>query len=162
MKEGYYMKRTIAVIIAAAVISTSSALADSVSQFVEQHNRNGLASGSSEITGEPLVEENHYQYHVTENVDVLISTDGNDVQSFSCICFDESGVGEFLAQCVTAFYDIGGLDAYVYCHDPLLSDFLSARAGHETESDSTIPGVLFQVKTAENPFRYIFIIVKVK
>jgi hypothetical protein len=121
---------------------------------------NRILAGAGEITGQPEIEKGQYVYHL-QNVDIVISASEEGINSFSCVCLDDSGVGEFLAQCATAFYDIGGTDAFIRCYDPLLSEFLAARAGVETKSNSAVPGVLFQVSRV-NDGRYIFIIVKVK
>lgn len=153
------MKKQIAIILTAAVLSVSPALADPVSDLISSHNMNRLSTGAAEITGQPEIEENRYVYHLP-NIDIVISADNENIKSFSCVCFDDSSIGEFLAQCVTAFYDIGGIESNVSCYGELLYEYLSARAGIETTSNSAVPGVLFQVGKAGN--RYIFIIVKVK
>ena len=155
------MRKKVAVILTAAVLSVSPALADPVSDLISDHNRNRFAAGAAEITGSPEIENGTYTYHLSDNIIIEIATDGSEIKGFSCVCLDDSAVGEFLAQCVTAFYDIGGIETYIKCHDPLLTDFLAARAGLELESNSSIPGVLFQVQKLKNG-RYIFIIVKVK
>jgi hypothetical protein len=153
------MKKQIAIILTAAVLSVSPALADPVTDLISDHNMNRMLAGAGEITGQPEIEKGQYVYHL-QNVDIVISANDEGINSFSCVCLNDSGVGEFLAQCATAFYDIGGTDAFIRCYDPLLSDFLAARAGLETKSNSSVPGVLFQViKTGS---RYIFIIVKVE
>lgn len=154
------MRKQIAVILTAAILSVSPALADPVSDLIEEHNMNRFAAGAAEITGSPDIENGRYNYHLP-NIEIVISADDESIKSFSCVCLDDSAVGEFLAQCVTAFYDIGGFETYIKCHDPLLTDFLAARAGLELENNSSIPGVLFQVQKLKNG-RYIFIIVKVK
>ena len=153
------MKKQIAIILTAAVLSVSPALADPVSDLISSHNMNRLSTGAAEITGQPEIEENRYVYHLP-NIDIVISTDNENIKSFSCVCFDDSSIGEFLAQCVTAFYDIGGIESYVSCYGELLYEYLAARAGIETTSNSSVPGVLFQVGKAGT--RYIFILVKVK
>ena len=121
---------------------------------------NRMLAGAGEITGQPEIKEGRYVYHL-QNVDIVISANDERINSFSCVCLNDSGVGEFLAQCATAFYDIGGTDAFIRCYDPLLSEFLAARAGLETESNKSVPGVLFEVSRLENG-RYIFIVVKVE
>lgn len=154
------MKRNVAVILTAAILTVTPALADPVTDFIAEHNRNRLVSGASEITVAPELIKGRYNYHI-DNIDIVISANDNGIDSFSCVCFDDSAIGEFLAQCVTAFYDIGGSDAYANCHGPLLFDFLAAREGMESKSNPSVPGVLFQVERLKNG-RYIFIIVKVK
>ena len=152
------MKRNIVLIIT-LVLLASSALADPVSDFIAEHNLNRIMNGATEITGQPEIEKGKYIYHL-QNIDIVISANDEEINSFSCVCMDDSAIGEFLAQCVTGFYDIGGIEAYSLCYGELLSEYLAARAGIETKSNSTVPGVLFQVvKTGS---RYIFIIVKVK
>lgn len=153
------MKKQIAIILTAAVLSVSPALADPVSDLISSHNMNRFSAGATEITGQPEIEQDRYVYHLP-NIDIVISADGENIKSFSCVCFDDSAIGEFLAQCVTAFYDIGGMESYVSCYGELLSEYLAARAGIETKSNSSVPGVLFQVTKTGS--RYIFIIVKVK
>lgn len=153
------MRKQIAIILTAAVLSVSPALADHVSDLISEHNVNRIVCGAAEITGEPEIEDGRYVYHL-QNIDIVISANDEGIKSFSCVCLNESGIGEFLAQCVTAFYDIGGLESYVHCFDPLLSDFLAARSGIETKNNSFVPGVLFHVSKTGS--RYIFIIVKVK
>lgn len=155
------MRKQIAIILTATVLSVSPALADPVSDLISSHNMNRLTTGAAEITGQPEIEENRYVYHLP-NIDIVISADNENIKSFSCVCFDDSSIGEFLAQCVTAFYDIGGVESYVSCYGELLSEYLAARAGIETKSNHSVPGVLFQVTQIEKPHRYIFIIVKVK
>ena len=154
------MRKQIAIIMTAAVLSVSPALADPVSDLISDHNMNRVLAGAGEITGQPEIEKGRYVYHL-QNVDIVISANNEGINSFSCVCLDDSGVGEFLAQCATAFYDIGGTDAFIRCYDPLLSEFLAARAGLETKSNKSVPGVLFQVEKVGNG-RYIFIVVKVE
>ena len=153
------MRKKVAVILTAAVLTITPALADPVSDLIAEHNMNRITAGAAEITGTPEVEEGKYIYHLPK-IDIVISANDEGINSFSCVCFDESAVGEFLAQCVTAFYDIGGIESYVSCYGELLTEYLAARAGIETKSNSSVHGVLFQVMKAGN--RYIFIIVKVK
>lgn len=154
------MKKQIAIILTAAVLSVTPALADPVSDLIAEHNMNRFSAGAAEITGQPEIEQDRYVYHLP-NIDIVISADDENIKSFSCVCFDDSSIGEFLAQCVTAFYDIGGVESYVSCYGELLSEYLAARAGVETKSNSAVPGVLFQVSRV-NDGRYIFIIVKVE
>lgn len=154
------MKKQIAIILTAAVLTITPALADPVSDLISDHNINRIMCGAAEITGQPEIEQDRYIYHLP-NIDIFIPVDENRVKSFGCVCFDDSAVGEFLAQCATAFYDIGGAEAYISCHGELLSEFLAARAGVETKSNSSVPGVLFQIEKLKNG-RYIFIIVKVE
>ena len=154
------MKKQIAIILTAAVLSVSPALADPVSDLISEHNMNRVLAGAGEITGQPEIEKGRYVYHL-QNVDIVISANDEGINSFSCVCLDDSGIGEFLAQCATAFYDIGGTDAFIRCYDPLLSEFLAARAGLETKSNKSVPGVLFQVQKVGDG-RYIFIVVKVE
>lgn len=153
------MKKQIAIILTAAVLTVSPALADPATELISDHNRNRFAAGAAEITGLPEIENGTYTYRLSDNIIIEIATDGNGIKYFSCVCLDDSAVGEFLAQCVTAFYDIGGMETYSYCHDPLLTDFLAARAGMEPKSNSSVPGVLFQVIKVGN--RYMFLIAKV-
>ena len=154
------MRKKVAVILTAAVLTITPALADPVSDLIAEHNINRITAGAAEITGTPEVEEGKYIYHLP-NIDIVISANDEGINSFSCVCFDESAVGEFLAQSVTAFYDIGGVGSYTSCYGELLSEFLAARAGIETKSNHFVPGVLFQVSKLKNG-RYIFIVVKVK
>ena len=154
------MKKQIAIILTAAVLSVSPALADPVSDLISSHNMNRFSAGAAEITGQPEIEQDRYVYHLP-NIDIVISADNENIKSFSCVCFDDSSIGEFLAQCVTAFYDIGGIESYVSCYGELLYEYLAARAGIETKSNSSVPGVLFQVSKLKNG-RYIFIVVKVE
>ena len=154
-----YMKKQIAIILTAAVLTVTPALADPVSDMISSHNMNRFSTGAAEITGQPEIEQNRYVYRLP-NIDIIISADDENIRSFSCVCFDDSAIGEFLAQCVTAFYDIGGMESYVSCYGELLSEYLAARAGIETKSNSSVPNVLFQVTKTGS--KYIFIIVKVK
>ena len=153
------MKKQIAIILTAAVLSVSPTLADPVSDLISDHNMNRFSAGATEITGQPEIKKGNYVYHLP-NIDIVISADGENIKSFSCVCFDDSAIGEFHAQSATAFYDIGGIESYVSCYGELLSEYLAARAGIETKSNSAVPGVLFQVTKTGS--RYIFIIVKVK
>ena len=152
------MKRIMIFTLSLILIAVPS-LAD-LAEAVEGHNRGCLASGATEITGQPTIKDNHYIYQVSDHVNVHFSMDGDEIKSFSCVCLDESGVGEFLAQCVASFYNMGDLMAYVYCHDPVLSDFLDARSGREPKSNSSVNGLLFQM--VKESYGYTFIIVKVK
>jgi hypothetical protein len=156
------MNKRVTIILLAAALSATPALADPVSDFISNHNSNSIISGASEINVSPTIQNGKYFYDLQKDIDIIVSEDNGEIKSFSCVCYDDSGVGEFLAQCVTAFYDIGGMDSYINCHGELLSEYLSARAGKETKSNSSVPGVLFQVSKTDNPSRYIFIIVKVK
>ena len=154
------MKRSIAVIAATLVMITTPAIASPVDEYVLSHNMHRAAAGAAEITGEPEIAKNSYTYKVTENVHVMFNMKEDDLASFCCICLDESGVSEFLAQCVTAFYSLGGLTEYTYCHDPILTDFLAARSGNPVGKDTTVPGFLFGIE--KKPFGYTFVLVKVK
>ena len=150
------MKKAIA-ITAALVVISASALADPVAGFISEHNVNRIITGAAEVTGQPETDQGRFVYHL-DNVDIVISADDNGIKSFSCVCLDESGVGEFLAQCVTAFYYIG-CESFTTCYAELLSEYIAARSGKETQPNKTIPGILFQV--TKTGTRYIFIIVKV-
>ena len=141
------------------ILLMSSALASGITDLIDGHNRGCLASGAKQISGDPEIIDGHICYHITDNVNILFSMDGDTFKSFSCVCLDESGVSEFLAQCVASFYNLGGLLAYTYCHDALLTDFLSARAGNEPGNNSSINGLLFRI--VKEPYGYTFIIVKV-
>lgn len=154
------MRKKVAVILTAAVLTITPALADPVSDLIAEHNMNRFAAGAAEITGSPEIEDEMYTYHLP-NIEIVVSADAEGINYFSCVCLDDSAVGEFLAQCVTAFYDIGGFETYIQCHDPLLTDFLAARAGLDLKSNSSIPGVLFEIDKLKNG-RYIFILSKVK
>ena len=154
------MKKQIAIVLTAVVLSVSPVLADPVSDLISDHNMNRMLAGAGEITGQPDIKDGRYVYHL-QNVDIVVSANDEKINSFSCVCLNDSGVGEFLAQCATAFYDIGGTDAFIRCYDPLLSEFLAARAGLETGSNKSVPGVLFEVSKLKNG-RYIFIVVKVE
>lgn len=154
------MKKQIAIILTAAVLTITPALADPVSDLISDHNMNRIICGAAEVTGQPEVDQEMHVYHL-DNIDIVISADENRIEWFSCVCFDDSAVGEFLAQCATAFYDIGGVESYISCHGELLSEFLAARAGVETKNNYSVPGVLFQVEKLKNG-RYIFIISKVE
>lgn len=153
------MKRII-IIVAVLILAAAPALADPVSDFISIHNFNRAAAGAAEIAGQPEEKDGRYTYHASDSVDIIVITDGNEIKSVSCVCLDDSGVGEFLAQCATVFYDLGGLESYIYCYDPLLTNFLSARAGRNAENDSSVPGLLFGI--SKESFGYMFIIVKVK
>ena len=154
------MRKKVAVILTAVVLTITPALADPVSELISTHNLNRFSAGAAEITGEPDIEDGRYNYHLP-NIEIVIAADDEGINSFSCVCLDDSAIGEFLAQSVTAFYDIGGVGSYTSCYGELLSEFLAARAGIETKSNHFVPGVLFQVSKLKNG-RYIFIVVKVK
>jgi hypothetical protein len=150
------MKKAFA-ISAALVVISASALADPVVGFISEHNVNRIITGAAEVTGQPEIIKGKNLFRLG-NIDIILSADNNGIKSFSCVCYDESATGEFLAQCVTAFYDIG-CESFTDCYAELLSEYLYARSGKETAPNKMIPGVMFQVTKTEN--RYIFIIVKV-
>ena len=134
-----------------------SAFAD-IEPLVAGHNTCCAAAGAQQLTGSPDQEGERYTYHISDSVDVIF-TDNGERSSFSCICMDEAGIGEFLAQCVTGFYNFGGLLAYSYCHDALLTDFLAARAGRNPDIDTSVSGLMFQV--SKESFGYLFMLTKV-
>lgn len=152
------MKKAFA-LTAALVVISASALADPVAGFISEHNVNRIITGAAEVTGQPEIVKGKNLFRL-RNIDIILSAADDGIKSFSCVCYDESATGEFLAQCVTAFYDIG-CESFTDCYAELLSEYLSARSGKETAPNKTIPGVMFQVTKTENPYRYIFIIVKV-
>lgn len=152
------MKRVIVITIAVVLIC-SNAIAD-IGGIVEDYNRCCIIAGAAQLTGEPEKDGNTYTYNAGDHVKVIFETDNDDLKTFACICFDESGVSEFLAQCVTAFYDIGDLPAYLECFDPVLSDFLKARTGEQPGSNKSVPGILFEI--SKESFGYIFMLVKVE
>ena len=151
--------KKVAILATAMIMITTPVLASPVDQYAEIHNACRLAAGAAELPAEPEVEGNTYTYKVSDALHVIYIIDGENV-TFSCVCLDESSVSEFLAQCVTAVYAIGGLTAYVDCFDPILSDFLSARSGSDTEKNTSIPGILFSIEKMS--FGYTFILVRVK
>ena len=153
------MKRII-VFMFALILLTGSALASGLEDLIEGHNLGCIVTGAAKIEGEPEIEKGMYTFHVSDHVNVIFSMDGENMKSFSCVCLDDSAVGEFLAQCVASFYNIGGLMAYSYCYDPVLTDFLSARAGKNPGSNKSVDGLLFQI--VKESFGYAFIVVKVK
>ena len=154
------MKRFLIVLFALMIIAAQSFASSPADKYVEEHNFCCHAAGATKITGEPEIDDNRYTYHAADGVDVIFTIKDNELTTFTCVCLKDEQIGEFLAQCVTAFYNMGGLMAYTYCHDPLLTDFLQARAGTDAEKDTTIPGLIFGVQ--KKSFGYVFILVKVK
>ena len=152
------MKRLI-IFTLALVFFTSSALA-SVDDLIAEHNVACIATGAAQITGDPEISEGRYIFSITDQVKIHFNMDGETFKSFSCVCLDDSGIGEFLAQCVASFYTLGGIDAYSSCYGPVLMDFLSVRSGFPAGNNSSVSGLLFRI--VRESYGYTFIIVKVK
>lgn len=152
------MKR-IVVITLALILMVSSALASSLDSLIEEYNIGCLASGAEQITGNPEISNELIIYSITDNVKVNFSMDGDSFKSFSVVCMDDSETALFLAQIVSAFYMLGGIEAYVSCYGPVLMNFLSARSGSMTGSDPSVDGLLFKITKSD--YGYTFIVVKV-
>lgn len=148
-----------AVLAAALIMITTPALASPVDEYVLSHNMHRQAAGAAALPEEPEINGKRHKYKVSDFVDVIFIDNGDSV-TFACVCLNDAGIGEFLAQCVTAVYSIGGLTEYAYCYGPILSDFLSARAGTNIGNDDSIPGLLFSI--SKQAYGYSFVLVKVK
>ena len=144
----------------ALILLTGSALASGLEDLIAEHNIACIATGAALITGDPEISEGRYVYSITDQVKIHFNMDGETFKSFSCVCLDDSGIGEFLAQCVASFYTLGGIDAYSSCYGPVLMDFLSVRSGFPAGNNSSVSGFLFRI--VKESYGYTFIIVKVK
>lgn len=147
----------------AFVLISVSAFAESLENTVFAHNMNTSICNAMKITGEPQVTEKsngkHYEYIITENIRAIFAEKDSKIRSCAFVCFDESDSAEFLAQCITACYNFGGVQAGTECYDPILYDFMSARSGANPES-SILPGLLFQM--SKESFGYTFTLVRIE
>lgn len=148
------MKRLIIITIA-IILFTSSALA-SIDELVEFYNLGCILNFATMLSGDPTVIEGCYIYKAADSVNVFFRMDGDDLISLSCVCTDESGVTEFLAQCITAFAFFGKTGQ----HEPLLKEFFKAHSGRETEPNSSVEGTMFRI--VKESYGYTFVLVKVK
>lgn len=154
--------KSVAVIITAAMIATTfPACAMTDLQYrIADHNQYCYLTSAKEIAGTPEADESetHFTFKVTENVQCVFTVKEDSVITFSCVCLSDDETDEFLAQCVTGCYSFCNPDARNDCYAPILYRFLLARAGHEKENDSSIPGIIFSLGKAS--FGYYFILMK--
>ena len=147
----------------ALIMISVSALAESLENTVFAHNMNTSICNAMEITGTPRVTEKstgtNYEYILTENLRAIFVEKDSKIRSCSFVCFNESDSAEFLAQCITACYNFGGIEAGTVCYDSILYDFMSARSGTNPEA-STLPGLLFKI--SKESFGYTFTIVRIE
>lgn len=151
------MKRFMAVLMVFLLV-VSCAFASDLDTLVEGHNKNAAVTGAGTLSGKPEKERgekyDYYQYKVTDEVYVLFYEKEGKIMAFACICMEEGSAGEFLAQCATAFYNIGGTEAGTACHGSLLQSFLSARAGHDVEAEDSVPGFLYTLRHSSGGYTF--------
>ena len=146
----------------ALILISVSAFAESLENTVFAHNMNTSICNALEITGTPRVTEKstgtNYEYILTDNLRAIFIEKDSKVNSCAFVCFDESDAAEFLAQCITACYNFGGIEAGTECYDPILFNFMSARSGTNLDS-VTLPGLLFKI--SKEQFGYTFTLVRI-
>jgi hypothetical protein len=131
--------------------------------WVADHNLHCYTTSAKEISGVYKIDNDvkgltQYIYNVSDYVRYgFIEKDGSIV-SFCCACLDESETAEFLSQCVTGCLSFCGIDNGINCYDPILYSFTSARAGHETDYYTNIPGA--SLKLSKTDYGYFFILMK--
>lgn len=147
----------------ALVLISVSAFAESLENTLYAHNMNTSICNALEITGTPRVTEKstgtNYEYILTDNLRAIFVEKDSKVRSCSFVCFDESDTAEFLAQCITACYNFGGVQAGTECYDPILYGFMSSRSGTNPEP-TTLYGVLFKI--SKESFGYTFTLVRIE
>ena len=147
----------------ALILISVSAFAESLENTVFAHNMNTSICNAMEITGTPRVTEKstgtNYEYILTDHLRAIFVEKDSKVRSCSFVCFDECDSAEFLAQCITACYNFGGIEAGTVCYDSILYDFMSARSGTNPEA-STLPGLLFKI--SKESFGYTSTIVRIE
>jgi hypothetical protein len=155
------MKRTITVIITAAVLSTTPALAD-VDNIMKEYNENTILTSATKLSGDPEITTQDgrtmYDFRITDNVIVSITERGGEIRLCSVICKDESEAAEFLAQCAASASVVAGFDSF-FLHGDILDLFLKTRAGKTYEQhESKSLGVVYQL--TKEKFGYLFMIAR--
>lgn len=155
------MKKAIT-IAAALIMITVPALADT-DQIIQEYNLNTILTSATQLSGSPEISEKNgmtsYDFKVTDNVIVSISTKEGEIRVCGVICKDESDAAEFLAQCAASSSTIAGYDDLYYLYADILNLFLQTRAG-ETKEQQKAPklGVVYQL--TKEKFGYLFMIAR--
>lgn len=156
------MKRTIAVIITAAVLSTTPALAD-VDNIMKEYNTNTILTSAATLSGVPDIKEKDgktiYDFRITDNVIVSITEENGEIRFCGVICKDESETAEFLAQCAAAASTVAGHDDLYYLYADILNLFLQTRSG-EVKDQKKAPTVKAVYQLTKEKFGYLFMIAR--
>lgn len=149
------MKKIIIAITAAALMITP-ARADPLQSAVEMHNRYRNMTAAAELTGTGKPDGGSgYTFDVNTNIQVTYYADDNgEITSAAVACYDESDAAEFLAQCVTIVYNLGGIEAGLDCYGPVLRQYMQARIDQPDEPER-LPGII--LKLAKETFGFYFL-----
>ena len=157
--KGDSMKRFICVLLILCLVPLWAFCVSDSDAMIETHNIYCGFCGASKIDSSAKVrttdEATEYAYYITDKVVVEYHVKNGEVFRMACVCLDESEIGEFLAQCVTICYVLGGVSSGTVCYDGVLYRYLLARAGNEPEIDPSIPGLLIDL--SKQTFGYLFI-----
>lgn len=156
------MKRTIAIIITAAVFAITPALAD-IDHIIQEYNTNTVLTSATKLSGNPKTRENDgmksHDFWITDNVIVSIGERDDEIRVCSVICKDESESAEFLAQCAASASTIAGYDDLFYLYADILNLFLQTRAG-EIKEQQKAPAIGVVYQLTKEKFGYLFSIAR--
>ena len=154
------MKRVIIIVCAIIFVTSNACAVSDLDIMIEGHNANCWICAAQNLTGDPVIENEKATFDLNPNLHDVFFIKDDKVYGFGCVCEDQAQESEFLAQCVTACYNFAGLQAGTVCYDVILSQFLFARAGVDSESSTKIPGIMIEI--SKESFGYVFMLVKVK
>lgn len=150
------MKRLVIITLSLVlIVSQASALSD-LDTMVAGHNMYASICAAQEIKGNPSREIKTVTYDLSDTLHDIFFVEKGKVTGFGCVCRDQKSETEFLAQCVTACYNFSGPSAGDTCFDAVLSQFMSARSGNDTEYSSKVPGILIDID--KTSWGYIFML----
>lgn len=153
------MKKIICFIICLFLPVSAFAVSD-LDVMIYGHNMHTSVCGAQELTGSPIIndEKGTATFDLNDKLHDIFFIKNGEVTGFGCVCQDQAQESEFLAQCITACYNFGGTVDTIY--DPILSQFMFARAGSPLGRTSEIPGMLFSI--SKESYGYVFIMSLVK
>ena len=143
------------------MLIVSSALAD-LDLMIEGHNMYSSICSAIQLKGSPQIDEEKgtVTYTVADELFDIFFLKNGEVTGFGCVCRDPVQEIEFLAQCVTACYNVAGDQAGNKCFDIILSQFMFARSGNPLNDAFITPDVA--VNISKTSFGYLFVLSKVK
>ena len=156
------MKRIICFLLILCILPVC-ALSDDLRTTVLGHNMYTSVCNAKEITVTPTQEKKgesvYYTYKLTDNIRVHFISDGEEIKSCGCVLLDESETAEFLAQCVTACYNFGGIADGTNCYDQILYQFLQARSENGIDiGNAVLQSIIFKMEKNKN--NYIFFVTR--
>ena len=159
------MKRLIALLLACLLV-VPCAFASSVSSvdtMIYGHNLYSDLTGAEELKGTPKTTtkgETSLCYFDVNGVRVGFILKSGKATSFYCIA-NEENVGEFLSQATSGLYNICGTDSLSYWYVNLFDQFLTARAGRESELNPFIENVcMFNITKKGSEYTFLATILK--